>query len=193
MDVHLAAELEDGTFVVGQHLLTGKEASPIGSGIRKLWLAEKLSDSTPCTVQIREKMTKLINSAELICYPLGSFYSSVVANLLPEGIGRAVSESKCPKVFTPNTGTDPELKGHSLTDQIKKLLYYLRKDDPENIEIKDVLNFVLVDSVNGIYPMESIKRDKQTRYQVIDCELVSEKSTPYLDPELLSQALLSLT
>jgi len=194
MDVHLAAELEDGTFVVGQHLLTGKEASPIGSGIRKLWLAEKLSDSTPCTVQIREKMTKLINSAELICYPLGSFYSSVVANLLPEGIGRAVSKSKCPKVFTPNTGTDPELKGHSLTDQIKKLLYYLRKDDPENIKIKDVLNFVLVDSVNGIYPDGIDKKEiNKLGIRVIDCELVSEESTPYLDPELLSQALLSLT
>ncbi|WP_421903154.1 GAK system CofD-like protein [Maridesulfovibrio sp.] len=193
-DVHLAAELEDGTFVVGQHLLTGKEASPIGSGIKKLWLAEHLDDSTPCTVQIRKKMKKLINSAELICYPLGSFYSSVVANLLPEGIGMAVSESKCPKIFTPNTGTDPELKGHSLTDQIHKLLYYLRKDDPENIKISDVLNFVLVDSVNGIYPGGVDRKEiNKLGIRVIDCELVSQESTPYLDPELLSQALLSLT
>ncbi|NDV22872.1 GAK system CofD-like protein [Desulfovibrio sp. JC022] len=193
MDIHLAAELEDGTFVVGQHLLTGKEASPIGSGIKKLWLAEKLGDSTPCSVPIRNRMKKLIKSAELICYPLGSFYSSVVANLLPEGIGNAISDSRCPKVFTPNTGTDPELKGHSLTDQINKLLYYLRKDDPENISIKDVLNFVLVDSVNGIYPGGVDKNEiNKLGIQVIDCELVSNESTPYLDPHLLSQALLSL-
>ena len=194
MDIHLAAELENGSFVVGQHLLTGKESSPIAAGIKKLWLAEKLEDSTPCTVKIPRKMTLLINSAELICYPLGSFYSSVVANLLPEGIGKAVGESKCPKVFTPNTGTDPELKGHSLTDQIDKLLYYLRKDDPENISINDVLNFILVDSVNGIYPGGVDKKAiNKLGIQVIDCELVSEKSSPYLDPKLLSQALLSLT
>jgi CofD-related protein of GAK system len=193
-DLHLAAELEDGTFVVGQHLMTGKESSPIASGIKKLWLAEKLGDSTPCTVRIRKKMKKLINSAELICYPLGSFYSSVVANLLPEGIGSAVSDSRCPKVFTPNTGTDPELKGHSLTHQIQKLLYYLRKDDPENIRVSDVLNFILVDSVNGIYPGGVDKKEiNKLGIQVIDCELISKESAPYLDPHLLSQALLSLT
>ncbi|WP_319764633.1 GAK system CofD-like protein [Maridesulfovibrio sp.] len=193
-DLHLAAELEDGTFVVGQHLMTGKESSPIASGIKKLWLAEKLGDSTPCTVRIRKKMKKLINSAELICYPLGSFYSSVVANLLPEGIGSAVSDSRCPKVFTPNTGTDPELKGHSLTHQIQKLLYYLRKDDPENIRVSDVLNFILVDSVNGIYPGGVDKKEiNKLGIQAIDCELISKESAPYLDPHLLSQALLSLT
>ncbi len=193
-DLHLAAELEDGSFVVGQHLLTGKETSPINSGIRKLWLAEKLGDSTPCAVSIRHKLVKLIRSAELICYPLGSFYSSVVANLLPDGVGRAIKSNGCPKVFTPNTGNDPELKGHSLTDQINKLLYYLRKDDVDNIAISDVLNFILVDSVNGIYPGGVDKNEiNKLGIQVIDCELISEKSAPYLDPALLSKALLSLT
>lgn len=193
-DMHLAAELEDGSFVVGQHLLTGKEASPIACGIKKLWLAEKLGDSTPCKVSIRKKLIKLIRSAELICYPLGSFYSSVVANLLPEGVGSAIKSNGCPKVFTPNTGNDPELKGHSLTDQINKLLYYLRKDDVKNIAIGDVLNFILVDSVNGIYPGGVDKNEiNKLGIQVIDCELISEESAPYLDPELLSKALLSLT
>lgn len=193
-DIHLAAELEDGTFVVGQHLLTGKEESPLHSGIKKLWLAEKLSDSTPCKVKIRNKLNKLIRSAELICYPLGSFYSSVVANLLPQGVGNAIKSNRSPKVFTPNTGRDPELKGHSLTDQISKLLYYLRKDDPDNIDVNDVLNFILVDSVNGVYP-GGVQVDKinQLGIQVIDCELISKSSAPYLDPALLSKALLSLT
>lgn len=194
MDMHLAAELEDGSFVVGQHLLTGKEANPIACGIKKLWLAEKLGDSTPCKVSIRKKLIKLIRSAELICYPLGSFYSSVVANLLPEGVGSAIKSNGCPKIFTPNTGNDPELKGHSLTDQINKLLYYLRKDDVKNIAIGDVLNFILVDSVNGIYPGGVDKNEiNKLGIQVIDCELISEESAPYLDPELLSKALLSLT
>ncbi|WP_027721121.1 GAK system CofD-like protein [Maridesulfovibrio zosterae] len=193
-DIHLAAELEDGSFVVGQHLLTGKESSPIDCGIKKLWLAEKLNDSTPCKVEIRHKLAKLIKSAELICYPLGSFYSSVVANLLPTGVGNAIKNNRCPKVFTPNTGSDPELKGHSLTDQINKLLYYLRKDDPDKIEISDVLNFILVDSVNGIYP-GGVDRNEINKLgiQVIDCELISKKSAPYLDASLLSKALLSLT
>ncbi|CCO23802.1 GAK system CofD-like protein [Maridesulfovibrio hydrothermalis] len=193
-DLHLAAELDDGSFVVGQHLLTGKEARPLASGIKELWLAKNLEDSTLCRVEIREKLKELIRSAELICYPVGSFYSSVVANLLPQGIGNAIKTNKCPKIFTPNTGNDPELKCHSLTDQIHKLLCYLRKDDPENISTKDVLNFILLDSVNGLYPGGVNKAEiNKLGIQVIDCELISEKSTPHLDPALLSKALLSLT
>ena len=66
--------------------------------------------------------------------------------------------------------------------------------DPENISINDVLNFILVDSVNGIYPGGVDKKAiNKLGIQVIDCELVSEKSSPYLDPKLLFQALLSLT
>lgn len=193
-DMHLAAELEDGTVIVGQHLLTGKETGPIKSPIKNMWLADNLDDPTPCEVEIRNKLNRLIKSAELICYPLGSFYSSVIANLLPTGVGTAVSETRCPKIYIPNTGTDPELKGLTLKNQICTLLHYLKKDDPQGIKTKDVLNFILLDSANGIYSGGVHKKELQFEgIRVIDCTLISEESSPYIDPKLLSQALLSLT
>lgn len=193
-DMHLAAELEDGTVIVGQHLLTGKETGPIASPIKKMWLADNLDDPTPCEVEIRSKLKKQIKRAELICYPLGSFYSSVIANLLPHGIGTTISKTRCPKIYIPNTGIDPELKGLKLTDQIMRLLYYLKKDNPQEIKTEDVLNFILLDSANGIYPGGVCKKEIQkSGIRVIDCALVSEESAPLIDQKLLSQALLSLT
>ena len=49
----------------------------------------------------------------MICYPIGSFYSSVIANLLPDGVARAVAENDCPKIFIPNTGVDKEMLGRT--------------------------------------------------------------------------------
>ena len=41
----------------------------------------------------------LILSAEVICFPIGSFWTSVMANLLPAGVGRAIVRRQCPKVY----------------------------------------------------------------------------------------------
>ncbi len=192
-DLHLAAELEDGSVIVGQHLLTGKEAAPIDAAVKKMWLAKTLDDPTPVTTSIRKKMRERIAGAELICYPIGSFYSSVVANLLPEGVGRAVAANPCPKVFVPNTGKDPELHGLTLVDQVDRLLDLLVRDDPKTIKTENVLNFVLVDG-RAEYPGGLDKAALRKRgVEVIDCELTSKESAPLLDERLLVPVLLSLT
>ncbi len=131
-DLHLTAEMENGEVVVGQHNLTGKEVSPIASKINKVYLSNRRDCPQPAEVIIRKKMSDLIHDAELICYPMGSFYSSLIANLLPKGVGRAISRNPCPKVFIPNTGCDPEQYGLELADQIQTLISYLRQDDPEH-------------------------------------------------------------
>ena len=100
---HLVAELVSGERIVAQHRLTGKEAAPIASAVRCLYLAKNKSDPAPEDVAIRPKMRDLIRSSELICYPVGSFYSSLIANLLPRGVGRAVAGVNCPKIYIPNT------------------------------------------------------------------------------------------
>ena len=33
----------------------------------------------------------MIRHAELLCFPMGSFYTSVIANLLPRGVGRSIA------------------------------------------------------------------------------------------------------
>jgi CofD-related protein of GAK system len=190
-DMHLAAGLESGETIVGQHLMTGKECPPLGSPIRKIWLTRRLDDTEPAEVAIRSKMRERILGADLICYPMGSFYSSIVANLLPRGVGRAVAGNPCPKVFIPNTSHDPELLGHTLADQVEVLIETLAADGP--IEPADVLDYVVVDSRSASYPGKvDRKRLRNLGVEVIDVPLVSTASSPLIDETLLVPVVVSL-
>lgn len=192
--LHLITELENGETLVGQHVLTGKETSPIASKVKKVWISPRRNHPEPAKTQIRNKMRELILDAELICYPMGSFYSSLIANLLPGGVGKAVSENPCPKVYIPNTGSlDPEQYSLELGEQIERLTAYLRKDDPENIAARDVLDFIIIDKKNGGYFGE-LDEDRMEKMgiKIIDCPLVSSESRPYIDEKLLIPVILSL-
>jgi CofD-related protein of GAK system len=191
---HLSAELEDGSRIVGQHLLTGKEVSPIESPVKHLNLSGRLDKYTPVESQLRKKNHKLIQQADLIVYPPGSFYSSLVANLLPQGVGAAIEDNDCPKVYVPNLGRDPEQLGMDLNDAVRKLISYLSKDMSGNKTNGRLLNFVLLDSKNGQYPSKLSKKLMQAlNIQVVDTPLISTHSAPYYDSKLFVSALLSLT
>lgn len=193
-DIQLIAELENGAIVKGQHLLTGKETSPISSKVKRVYLSRKCDPLEEMRPPIRNKLSKLISTAELICYPIGSFWSSVIANLLPEGVGKAVAGVRCPKVFVPNSMPDPEAVGMSLTEQVVELVRYLRKDDPEGIAPSDVLSFVLIDEQFGEYPSEVDEKVlEEMGVRVVRAPLVVGPGNPEIDPERLSQALLSMT
>lgn len=63
----------------------------------------------------------------------------------------------------------------------------------ENITADQLLNYVLIDSENGI-PLkdETLQSLNKLNIQVIDTKLVSAKSQPYYDPALLNPVILSL-
>ena len=192
-DRHLTAKLEDGTIIRGQHLLTGKEAEPVSSRVASVFLTDETNPPLPVDVPIRNKMQELIARADLICFPMGSFYSSIVANLLPRGVGEAISRVDCPKVFIPNTGNDPETFGMTLTDQVETLIYYLKKDRPNQILAQQVLNYVILDTQSAGYPggVEA-KRIRDLGVKIIEYPIVTEKTAPLIDEQRLIPLLLSL-
>jgi len=151
--LHLAVRLASGEVLVGQHSFTGKNEPSITSPITEIWLAKPGEGAAPATPPITPRVAKLIRSAACICYPVGSFYSSVVANLLPQGVGRAIADCPGPKIFTPNLGVDPELAGHSLETQIERLLRPLLADAP-GAKPSNFLSQVIVDRENGCYPSD---------------------------------------
>lgn len=193
-NLHLGADLEDGSRIIGQHRLTGKEVSPLASPIKSLFLSGDLDDYVPARAELRKKNRNLIRTAELICYPQGSFYSSLIANLLPKGVGSAIAGTDCPKVFIPNLGGDPEQIGMSLDGSVLMLLEYLRADVTAERPDQGLLNFVLLDSKRGSYA-GALSADLMAELgiQVIETRLISKQSAPYYDARLLVSALLSLT
>jgi CofD-related protein of GAK system len=190
--LHLISELENKDLLVGQHLLTGKEVAQITSKVNKVFLSDSVDNPLPVDVPIPNKIKKLIRDSDLICFPMGSFFSSIVSNLLPAGVGKSIVANKCPKIFIPNTGYDPELYGMDLTSQVEALLSYLKRDNP-NLLDGDVLNFILMDERSGDYIGGIDKTRLQERgIHVIDCKLISLRSQPNIDEKLLVPVLLSL-
>ncbi len=192
-DLHLAAELEDGTVLSGQHMITGKEVNRIQSPVRRTWMTADLENPEPVEAVISEQMEQLICSADLIVYPMGSFYTSVLANLLPLGVGAAVARARCPKIYIPNLGIDPESLGMGLFESARRLVQALETGAGNSVHPSSLLNFVLLDTANGSYqaPME-LEKFKRFGIQVIDTALVTARSTPLLDETRLIKHLLSL-
>jgi len=191
---HLVVELANGETVVGQHLITGKEAAPIQSPIRKVSLSSSSDENCPVTANLSDKVARNIKGADLICYPPGSFYSSIIANLLPNGVGRAVAHNYCPKVYVPNLGHDPEQIGMTIDDTVGVLLSYLQGDCQKKVKHNQLLNYVLIDSKHGDYRSGiATKNLRKMGIEVVDTPLISERSAPLYDRTLLARALLSMT
>jgi len=178
--------------VVGQNLLTGKEAPPIASKVERVYITDDRDKHPVCHMKAAGGIKPLIRAAELICYPMGSFYSSIIANLLVDGVGEAICKNGAPKVYIPSTGLDPECLGHTIMDQVEMLIAYVSQGQPA-IKAADVLNYVLVDQKNGQY-VGKLDRNRlaQLGIKTIDCELVSRESAPDIDENLILPVLLSL-
>ncbi len=195
--LHLAAELENGETIVGQHLLTGKETSPITSKVKRVYISSRGTEGEPVRVAIREKVRNLIRQADLICFPMGSFYSSLVANLLPDGVGQAIAENDCPKVYLPNTGTDPEQFGMTLADNTDMLLRYLRQSCVDDQPVERLLNLVLLDSRDECYAQPvDVSAVQAHGVQVLRIPLAGDNpvgsQATILDGDRVVRALLSL-
>ncbi|GAB4521176.1 MAG: GAK system CofD-like protein [Roseibium sp.] len=189
-NLHLGAELASGEVVIGQHLLTGKEHPPLASPVRELFFSRCLTGREPAEAVFPERNRSLLQSADLICYAPGSFYTSLVANLLPEGVGRAIAGRTVPKIFVPGIGPDPEAEGMTLADRVDTLLAYLRRDAGADCPTARLLNFVIVDRS---VPEAETREIGARGIEVLRLDLVSATSTPYYDPEPLCEALVSLT
>lgn len=143
----LAADLANGGRIYGQHHFKELRA-PVKRIFLTVHSKHYLNDE--CLPPINKEAKENIGAAKIICYPMGSFYSSVVANLLPKGVGRAIASSKAVKIFIPNTGVDPEAMDLSVPQQAATIMNYLRLDAPL-ASPDELLHYVLVDLENGIY------------------------------------------
>jgi len=191
---HLAAKLDNGETVIGQHYLTGKEVAPLKAKIQELYLVQGLHDATSIAVEADAQALKHIRRADLLCFPMGSFYTSIMANLLPAGIGRAVAASGCPKVYVPNMGPDPEARDLPTHEAVARLLAALRQDCEARVDASRLLNMVLVDTANGNYELP-INREKieAQGVRLVDVALrEADAQKPGATPQLLTEVLLTL-
>ena len=207
--LHLAAELDNGDFVIGQHhfrrierpvrrifltvhdpdRLRVPEGSPGDEGTQG-----RRSAPTPCRPPLAAPAATWLSSPGAIIYPMGSFYSSVIATLLPRGVGSAVAQAACPKIFIPNSGHDPELCGLSLAEQCRALVAHLREDAPGG-RPGDFLHYVLTDGRHGRYQGfgPGIREELAAMgFELVDADIVRADNPQRHDSQRAVQAILRL-
>ena len=194
-DFELKATLSDGSCVVGQHNITAKETEPLNKKIVKLTLAEHQdTPESQASSRIRKQNKRLIKEADLLVFPPGSFYSSLVANLLPKGVGKSALTSAAPRVFIPNLGNDPELFDTDLREQIDALNKAICDDAGRDADHVMSIDIVLTDSAlhKGITPAILDYIEVQGIH-LLDIDLRNARSSEHYDEQKLIEALLSLT
>ena len=192
-DLQLAAKLDDGTTILGQHLITGKNAKPLTCRIADLYLVRDLQEGRRADVPIDTETRALITNADLIVFPMGSFYTSVIANLLPRGVGRAIADARCRKIYVPSTGTDPEQIGLTMADAVERIIRFARRDAGTHVPLHSLLDSVLVDTAGDAYVVR-LDLDRITSWgiNVLGAAMVSADERRRLAPDVLAEILVSL-
>lgn len=191
-NLDIGAVLHDGTEVSTQRLLTGKDASPIASAIRDFFLLDRGVRLSGEDVPLPKRNRKLIGQADLICYPPGSLFSSVIANLLPKHVGRSVAQRTVPKIYLPSLGADPECHGMTLTDQVDALLSALRTDAGAETPVSDLMTAVLCDN-DAFNGQDAVRLTTRFGLPLVPLPLRKANDPLRYDPEKVCEALLSMT
>ncbi|MBQ9493246.1 MAG: YvcK family protein [Oscillibacter sp.] len=116
-DVKLEAIFENGASVIGESIISKykKQADCRISHVRLL----------PEHPQALPAALKAIREAELILLGPGSLYTSVIPNLLVEGVVRAIQRSKAMKIYVCNVMTeDGETENYTVSDHIAAIFQH---------------------------------------------------------------------
>lgn len=111
----LVAEMEDGTTVEGEHFITESHRH-----IKSVHYKEE--------VEVLPEVLAAIKEADLIILSIGSLYTSVIPNLIPDSVKKAIDKSKGEVLYVANAMTEPgETDKLKVSDHINILNKYLGK------------------------------------------------------------------
>lgn len=181
----LCAEHQSGKVIKGETKIVNSNEK-----ITKLFLEPANCPPVP------EAITALLDADMIVLGP-GSLYTSIIPNLLVEGIGDALKKSKALKVYVCNVMTQSgETSEYSAADHLEELNKYLGSGIIDyiivnNQEIKqDLLRKY---QEEGSQPVElDLKRLLETGVKVIARPLVHETDFVRHDPERLAQTIFAL-
>jgi len=116
-DVQLEAEFENGASVVGESKIFYCKKKE-DCRIRRVRLLPEDSRALP-------EATRAIREADMIVLGPGSLYTSIIPNLLVEGIVEAIRTSDALKVYVCNVMTqEGETEGYTVSDHISALFHH---------------------------------------------------------------------
>lgn len=125
-DVHLVAELDDGSIVRGETQISASRAP-----IRNLRLEPERCLPLP-------QALKELKSADVITVGPGSLYTSILPNLLVSQVAKVIGESRATKIFVSNLMTQPgETDGYTALQHLETLRKYAPEINFDFVVVND--------------------------------------------------------
>jgi uncharacterized cofD-like protein len=125
-DVHLVAELDDGSIVHGETQISASRAP-----IRNLRLEPERCLPLP-------QALKELKSADVITVGPGSLYTSILPNLLVSQVAKVIGESRATKIFVSNLMTQPgETDGYTALQHLETLRKYAPEINFDFVVVND--------------------------------------------------------
>lgn len=119
-DVRLMARFDDGTEVLGESKIMEHKKQ----GARRITKVELIPENPPAL----NESIQAIEEAELIILGPGSLYTSIIPNLLTDGIAEAIEKSAALKIYVLNVTTqDGETEEYTASDHVQALFAHSRR------------------------------------------------------------------
>jgi len=179
-NVVLCAETQDGRRVEGESKIPVQAVA-----IKRVFLEPQDAKVNP------EAVISLMN-ADLIVVGPGSLYTSILPNLLVEGMAEAIISSNALKVYVCNIATQPgETDGYAVSDHLQALSDHLGRDIFDYVVVNSNLNFSLPAPWQKVIPDTYIaKRGHQPKFVYAD--LLDREHLTHHDPQRLAETLVKV-
>jgi len=184
--VRLVAEHQDGSVTVGESRIS-QAASPI----RRVYLE-------PANAEATDEALAAVRDADAIILGPGSLYTSIIPNLLIEGLTQAIVESKALKIYVCNVMTQyRETTGFSASDHVKALVAHT---NPGIVQVCIINTKPVPPSLLEKYREEGAvavepdaDRIRELGYQVVAEEVISTENHVRHDADKLAELITHLT
>ena len=155
-NINLTAQLKNGKIIRGESRIP-KEVKKQKTSIERVYL-------DPIDVKPLDEVINSIKNADIIIVGPGSLYTSILPNLLVDGVVDAIKKSTAPRVYVSNIMTQPgETDNHNVLDHVDALI----KHTNENI-IDYVIanNEILSEEMLARYEKDGAKQVLLDKYQI---------------------------
>ncbi|ABI67611.1 gluconeogenesis factor YvcK family protein [Syntrophomonas wolfei] len=183
--VALGARMKDGMLIYGETSIRN-----YGGEIESLFLVPEKCLPVPDALEA-------IMEADIIVLGPGSLYSSIIPNLLVEGIGSALASSKARKVYVSNIMTEHgETDSFTAVDHLRVIMRHLPQSVVEYIIVNNgVIDEGILKRYRGeqAVPVLSNRPEIEAMgIKLIEADLVSDSDLAWHDSEKLARVIMNL-
>jgi len=169
-NVKLCAELEDGFIISGESQI-GEHNNFHKGGIKRVYLE-------PQTSKPLHEALDAIAEADVIVLGPGSLYTSIISNLLVEGVCDAIKKSHAEKIYVSNIMTQPgETDGYSVLDHIRAI---------ESHSCEGIINYCIANTADIPNELKKNYTEDGAEIVKIDAEAINNAGIKLIEGDFVS-------